>query len=138
MLKNIVLSASAIALVAVPVVGNAADTFGINLKLSVAQTCRITQQSAGPVQSTSGQVSLGTFQEYCNAPRGYRLVAYYTPGTLNGARLSSGADEVTLDGSGQATVTTEIRPRFRQRELSIAPGANGFDTRTLKFDLIAN
>jgi hypothetical protein len=42
---------------------------------------------------------------------------------------------VVLDGSGEATISQSQEARIRQRELVATPGANGFDSPELSFQI---
>jgi hypothetical protein len=112
-----------------------AETFGYNLRLTVATQCTVSHSSIGAGGSEGGQVVLGQIQEYCNAPGGYEVIVSYTPGTLRGAVLAAGDDRVVLNGSGEAVLSHEIGPRKRERILSAAPGEAGFDTNMLQLRL---
>jgi hypothetical protein len=106
------------------------------LKLSVPVHCVVNHQGSGvPFSSEGNLVALGELQEYCNAPRGYELVVTYTPGTLRGARLNAGNDQIVLNGSGEEVVSRVAGPRIQARQLSAEPGETGFDTDRLLFEL---
>ena len=135
MMKNIALGLAGLALAVVPsAVFAATQTF--NLRLQVPVHCSVKQQGFGSGVTAGNIVALGTFREYCNAPGGYQLVVNYAPGSLQGARIMAGNDEIVLDGSGQAVLSRATGPKIRERLISMAPGANGFDTDRLEFDII--
>lgn len=113
-----------------------AASIDYNLRLTVPVHCTVRHSAAGGGLTTGQAVSLGTFREYCNAPGGYALVVQYTPGTLQGATIIAGGDEIVLNGSGQAILSRSDRPRVRERALSVIPGAGGFDTDHLELQLI--
>ena len=64
-----------------------------------------------------------------------RDVIVDAPGTLRGAALQLGADRVVLDGSGEAVISQSPGARIRKRELLATPGAHGFDTPALSFQI---
>jgi hypothetical protein len=109
-------------------------TFGLRLSVPVHCVVSFEGQGAGLADGAGG-FSLGQLQEYCNAPRGYELVVSYTPGTLRGARLNAGGDQVVLDGSGEEVISRVTGPRIQARQLAAAPGENGFDTDHLVFQI---
>lgn len=123
-------------LLAAPVSTAVSADFGYLLRARVAVHCQVQHRSSGDGISSGGAVSLGQFREYCNAPMGYQLVVRYAPGALRGARLAAGADHVELDGSGEAVLSREKGPRFRDRVITATAGPNGFDTDRLEFHLL--
>ncbi|WP_284734385.1 hypothetical protein [Sphingosinicella terrae] len=134
MLRKIVLGATALALTASPAsVG--AETFGFNLSLTVPVVCEIRFRPLGAVGEAPQGVPLGQINEFCNAPGGYELVVNYEPGSMQGAVISAGEDQVVLNGSGQAVLSRSPGPRNRARVLSATPGAQGFDTDRLDLRL---
>jgi len=135
MYRTTILAAGTAALLLQPVVAFAASqTF--NLRLTVPELCNLGHIPAGSISRVGDAYSLGTFREYCNSPRGYTVQVNYTPGALRGAILVAGSDSIILDGSGRAVLSRSAGPRIRSRDVSIAPGANGFDTNHLQFDII--
>lgn len=56
------------------------------------------------IQRRDGEVDLGTMHEFCNSPAGYVVRLNYRPGSLVGARFTTGGSAVTLDGSGSAVL----------------------------------
>jgi hypothetical protein len=137
MIRKFSLAIASVALAASPTAALAAS-FGYNLQLTVALHCTVQHQPIGSGSTSGGAVSLGTFREYCNAPTGYNLVVYYAPGSLRGARIIAGSDEITLDGSGQAILSHAPGPRIRERPIAAIPGENGFDTDRLELQIVTS
>ena len=135
MARKLMLATASLAMAAAPTTLNAAS-MGFNLRLQVPVYCTIVHQMDGHGASTGNGVALGRFREYCNAPGGYQLVVRYTPGTLRGAMIVAGEDQVVLNGSGQAILSQSNRPRVRERVITATPGAEGFDADRLEFQLI--
>jgi hypothetical protein len=123
MMKNIALGVASLSLALIPTAAFAANY-------------TVKQQAIGSGVALGNVVALGTFREYCNAPGGYQLVVNYTPGSLQGARIIAGNDEIVLDGSGRAVLSRATGPKIRERLISMSPGANGFDTDRLELDII--
>src|SRR3546814_20730370 len=121
--------------VAGPTAGMAASG-GFNLRLTVAVQCTVQNQAIGFGVVSGDAVSLGTFREYCNAPAGYDLVINYEPGSLEGARIIAGNDEIILNGSGQAVLSRATGPRVRERPIAAIPGEQGFDTDRFELRII--
>ena len=145
-MKRILLGTASAALVAAPAAAPAALTpetaarseasMAFNLHLTVDVYCSVKHQAGDLGTAPGGAVPLGTVREYCNAPRGYELVVTYAPGSLRGAKIIAGEDQVVLDGSGQAILSRSPGPRVRQREVSAIPGEHGFDTTRFELQII--
>jgi hypothetical protein len=129
----------AVMLAAVVVGPNAGATeSSYQLRYVVPVHCTLSYGTGtGSGASGDGAVGLGALQEYCNAARGYELIVHYTPGTLRGTVLIAGEERIVLDGSGSTIVDTSPIPRNRSRSLAAIPGANGFDTDRLDFEVVA-
>lgn len=127
MIRKFSLGIASFVLVAAPTTAMAAS-FGLNLSLTVSVHCTVQHQATGFGAISGDAVSLGTFREYCNAPTGYDLVINYAPGSLEGARIIAGNDEIILNGSGQAVLSRATGPRMRERPIAAVPGEHGFDT----------
>lgn len=113
--------------------GTGTGTFA--LRLTVPLVCTVSHQSA--ISPAGAGYRLGELREFCNAPGGYALVVNYAPGSMKGAVVSVGEERVVLDGSGRAVVSQSMGPRVRAREVFAEPGAAGFDTDRLEFNLEA-
>lgn len=111
-------------------------TAGYMVRVAVPVICQLRLQPALTAGS-GGAFALGELQEYCNAPGGYQVNVNYTPGSLRGAVIAVGEERVTLDGSGTALVSSAPGPRIRARAVVATPGAKGFDTDRLNFDIVA-
>jgi hypothetical protein len=135
MMKNVALGVASLSLALIPTAAFAAN-YTFNLRLQVPVHCTVKQQGIGSGVALGNTFALGTFREYCNAPGGYQLVVNYAPGSLQGARIIAGSDEIVLDGSGRAVLSRATGPKIRERLISMAPGANGFDTDRLELDII--
>jgi hypothetical protein len=136
MVRIVSLALASLALATGPTAASAAST-GYNLRMTVPLHCAVHHQSVGlgaPV--AGGGVSLGEFREYCNAPGGYQLIVSYTPGTLRGARITAGDNQVLLDGSGRAILDRANGPRLRERTISVIPGADGFNTDRIDLQIL--
>ena len=135
MIRKFSLGIASVVLVAAPTTAMAAS-FGFNLRLTVAVQCTVQHQATGFGIVSGDAVSLGTFREYCNAPAGYNLVINYSPGSLEGARIIAGSDEIILNGSGQAVLSRAMGPRVRERPIAAIPGEQGFDTDRFELRII--
>jgi hypothetical protein len=108
---------------------------GAGSLLTVPVLCKVSYSAVGAGGKVGEAVTLGQLKEYCNAGSGYRVVVNYPAGSMRGAMLQLGDDRVTLDGSGEAVLSSASGPRIRTRNLIASPGANGFDTAALSFEL---
>lgn len=108
----------------------------LNIRLTVPVVCNVSHQSS--ISPVGDGYRLGALREFCNSPRGYALVVNYAPGSMKGAVVSVGEERVVLDGSGRAVVSHAQGPRIRDREVFAEPGAAGFDTDRLEFNLEAS
>lgn len=137
MIRKFSLGVAGFVLVVAPTTAMAA-TFGFNLRLMVPVHCTVQHQATGFGAVSGDAVSLGTFREYCNAPSGYDLVVNYAPGSMKGARVIAGNDEIILNGSGRAVLSRSSGPRVRERTIAAIPGANGFDTDRLELTIVTS
>jgi len=112
----------------------ATGTFTV--QLTVPLICQVSHQSA--ISPAGTGYRLGELREFCNSPRGYALVVDYAPGSMKGAVVSVGEERVVLDGSGHAVISRAQGPRIRDREIYAEPGAAGFDTDRLEFNIEAS
>lgn len=113
---------------------NVTGTF--NLRLEVPVICNIAFES-GIAETAGGDWRLGSTRELCNSSRGYAVSASYEPGTLVGAVVSIDGRQAVLDGSGRTVVYASAGAGNARREVTIAPGAAGFDTDRLLFSIQA-
>ena len=137
MIQKFSLGIASFVLAVAPTAATAA-TFGFNLSLTVPVRCTVQHQATRFGAISGDAVSLGTFREYCNAPAGYDLVINYAPGSMEGARLIAGNDEIVLNGSGRAVLSRSPGPRVRERMISAIPGENGFDTDRLELTIVTS
>ena len=135
MIRKFSLGIASVVLVVAPTAAMAA-TYGFNLSLMVAVNCTVQHQPTGFGIINGDAVSLGTFREYCNAPSGYDLVINYAPGSMEGARVIAGNDEIVLNGSVRAILSRSTGPRIRERTIAAVPGENGFDTDRLELTIV--
>ncbi|WP_235589416.1 MULTISPECIES: hypothetical protein [Sphingobium] len=109
---------------------------GYLVSLTVPLQCSL-KHNPGLSLLGANEYRLGSLQEYCNAARGYRVNLTYSPGSMRGAVVTVGDDQIVLDGSGTATVSVSQGPALRERDLRAIPGAAGFDTDRLDFAIEA-
>lgn len=114
--------ASALAL-ATPVEANApgvelgATRFSVGVVGFVPVICRASLD-AGMVPIGTGTAKLGTLNEFCNSPGGYRVVATYSPSLASG-RLMVDGSAIELDGTGSVVVSQSDHAAMTNRDLSL-------------------
>lgn len=93
----------------------------IHLQAVVPVLCSVhLQQSAG--QSLPGAVyNLGVTQEFCNSPRGYRVILQH-PEHMVGAAVISDTARIPLNESGETVVTDSDQPAIESRHLALDLG----------------
>lgn len=129
----------AIALAAVVMVGtagaaapsaNVAGMTTIGLRGFVPVVCRVSLD-ASATSTLAGKRTLGTMNEFCNSPAGYRVVANYSP-TLASARLVVDGIAIPLDRSGSVVVSQSDHAGIAARAVRLelpydtAPGSLRF------------
>lgn len=114
----------------------AVSTGTVTLRLQVPVACTVQHRSA--IAATGNGYTLGELHEFCNAAQGYSLVVNYAPGSMRGATIALGDDQIVLDGSGRAVISRAQGPRIRDREVYAEPGVAGFNTDRLDFQIEAN
>lgn len=110
------------------------STKSIVMSAQVPVICRVAH--SGGITNQGPSYGLGKLLEYCNAPSGFSLEVNYTPGSLKGALLQVGESSITLDGSGHNEVMRISGPKILSQELVTTPGANGFDSAFLTFEVV--
>lgn len=100
---GLVLAATPVSAVAPGV--DASGQFTIGVVGFVPVICRASLDTSVIVPG-SGSTNLGTLNEFCNSPGGYRVVADYSK-SLTSGRLIVDGSEVKLTGKGNSVVVTE-------------------------------
>ncbi|MDO9337899.1 MAG: hypothetical protein EON95_08350 [Caulobacteraceae bacterium] len=85
--------------------------------------CRVNVNSiAGPMDD-EGVVSLGVAEEFCNAPRGYRVIVQHSQ-NLEGAAVISNGVRIPLSTSGETVVSDIAHADIRQVAMALDVGAD--------------
>lgn len=121
--KNIAvaISLAAAALASTPSLAEVSKT--IYLRADVPVICNVQFQPAGQPGS-GGIVALGTTEEFCNAPRGYRVILQH-PAHMTGAFVLSGVRRIPLSESGETVVADSDLPAIETRRLALDLGERG-------------
>lgn len=96
---------------------NSTGQVRIGVTGQVPVLCRVSVDAA-MVPQAAGRVSLGTMQEFCNNPTGYRVVVSHPPLTAP-AKLIVDGQEVLLGASGVAIVSESARAGIVARNLQL-------------------
>lgn len=96
---------------------NAAGQVRIGITGQVPVLCRVSVDAA-MVPQIAGRVSLGTMEEFCNNPTGYRVVVSY-PQLAAPAKLIVDGREILLGTSGFAVVAESDRAGIVERDLQL-------------------
>ena len=129
-MTRLVLFSTAAATLAMAIAPAQAATGQIALSATAPVVCNISLSGTATVDAP-GAVRLGVVKELCNTPNGYLIQVAYTPGTLIGATVTLGSDQVLLDGSGLAVVSDTNGAGYRSRALSITAPSQALDTAAL-------
>lgn len=113
-----------------PSVSVGAQQFTIGVVGYVPVICRAHVDSS-LVAPVAGRVSLGTLQEFCNSPSGYRVVADYSS-ALVGSKLLIDGVETPLGGSGSVVVSQSDQANVASRAVALELAQDG-QTGSLSF-----
>lgn len=97
-------------------------TSSLRLQAYVPTICRVQLSLDMGRPDDRGVVSLGDAEEFCNAPRGYRVVISHAQ-NLTGAAILRDGVRIPLSASGETVLTDSTHADARTVRLSIDPGA---------------
>lgn len=89
----------------------------INIVGWVPVVCR-TSLDATAIPPGAGTVQLGSLNEFCNNPSGYRVIADYSP-ALSGARLTVDGRTVAFDAAGSSVINSSDEPAIASHTVSL-------------------
>jgi len=112
-------TAATVSLWAVPTAAGVSGT--IYLRAHVPVYCNIDLFPASAQAPGGNVVHLGTSQELCNAPRGYRVVLDH-PAHLPAAAVLSDGLRIPLTETGETVLWDSDRPGFERRQLELDLG----------------
>lgn len=107
---------------------NASTTFRISAFVPVL--CRVQLASVSSEPDAEGVVNLGVAQEFCNAPRGYRVLVQHAA-DLEGAAIISGGVRIPLSPSGETVLTDSTHADLRSVALALDLGDDPSQFRSL-------
>lgn len=131
---HLLFSAAVIAALSFPAqadtrIGDRASTV-IRLHGVVPVICRVQLDAQVGSPDEDGVVQLGFANEFCNAPRGYRVVVQHAQ-DLEGAALFSGGVRIPLSPTGETVLTDSAHPDLRRINLAADLGDNPTRFRSL-------
>lgn len=94
----------------------------IQIRGVVPVICRVQLSASTGMIMDDGHADLGTAQEFCNAPRGYRVMVRH-PANLEGAALIKDGVRIPLSQTGETILTDSSRPDIRRIQLAVDVGA---------------
>ena len=97
--------------------------FTISLVGYVPVICRA-NVDASSVAPVAGTTSLGMLKEFCNSPRGYQVVADYSP-ELASAKLLVDGVEVPLSAAGSTVVSQSDSAKIAKHSLALEMPQDG-------------
>ncbi len=95
-----------------------AGQYTIGIVGYVPVICR-THVDANMITPEKGTFQLGTLNNFCNSPNGYRVYADYSPSLAHAQMLVDGAP-VALAKGGSTLITSSDRASIDQHELALA------------------
>lgn len=98
---------------------SASTTF--TLRAFVPVLCRVQLSNDVGSPDADGVVSLGTAQEFCNAPRGYRVLVQHAA-DLEGAAIIREGVRIPLSPSGETVITDSAHADLNSVPLAIDLG----------------
>ena len=101
--------------------GGAVPTTTIHLRAHVPVYCNVELFPASGPAAGNGLISLGTSQELCNSPHGYRLILQHPEGLADAAIISD-AQRIPLSPGGETVVWNSDQPGLEMRQLALDLG----------------
>lgn len=136
---NFVAVAATLMAVAMPVsAGTQANNAKTTIRIHgiVPVICRVQVSASLSSPNTEGVANLGTADEFCNAPRGYRVIVRH-PANLEGAALIRGGTRIPLSTGGETVITDSDQPNLHKVALSVDLGDHPERFNTLGFRIEA-
>lgn len=120
-LKTAAVALASIGLVTATATSAAMTT--IRLHAYVPVYCNVELIPTGVAQTGEGIVELGFAQEFCNAPRGYRVILEHTADVPEAAVISDTV-RIPLSGDGETVLSNSDHPDVELRHLALDLGEN--------------
>lgn len=93
----------------------------IGIRAFVPVLCRVQFAADVGTVGDDGIVELGKTEEFCNAPRGYRVIVEHEA-NLDGAAFISDGVRIPLSSTGETVLTDSIHPDIRSMNLALDLG----------------
>ncbi len=118
---GIVMLASAVAANADSGLGKSSTVFKLTALVPVI--CHVELEVASSSPNDNGVAPLGTAKEFCNAPRGYRVLVEHAADLPEAAIVQDGV-RIPLSPTGTTVLTDSSHPDISKRTLAIEVGNN--------------
>lgn len=110
---------AAVCLSAIPAIASVAGT--IYLSAHVPVYCNVELFPTAAAATSASLIPLGTSQELCNSPRGYRVILDH-PSNMSAAAVVSDSVRIPLSDSGETVLWDSDQPGFEQHQLALDLG----------------
>lgn len=97
------------------------ETMTFRITGRVPTLCRIHLSSAFSAPDASGVADLGTAEEFCNAPNGYRVIVNHQSG-LQGAAIIRRGVRIPLSPTGQTVIVDAMHPALERLSMALDVG----------------
>lgn len=124
LIKKAVIAATALVFMGLPAQagdGSASASTVIRLTAFVPVLCRVQLHTSISEIDEDGIAQLGVADEFCNAPRGYRVLVQH-PAELEGAAIIRDGVRIPLSTSGETILTDSSRPDIKSLMLAVDLG----------------
>ena len=132
--KKIVAATAALAMLGVSAHADtgirSSSSTSIRIRAFVPVICHVQLAANVSRPDEDGVATLGTANEFCNAPRGYRVIVQH-PANLEGAALIKEGQRVPLSPTGQTILTDSAHADIRRVALAVDMGDEPAQFRSL-------
>lgn len=122
--RRILLAAALMSALAPRALADAAtgpSTTTLRIEGVVPVICRVQLSVGAGLIDEDGYADFGAVSEFCNAPRGYRVIIRH-PENLEGAAVIRDGVRIPLSPTGETVLTDSARPDIRQSMLRVDAG----------------
>lgn len=122
--KTVTVALALLATSGLPVQASAEPTRSSSVRIQgyVPVMCRVQLASSIGILGEDGMIDLGVAREFCNAPRGYRVILQHAP-DLDGAAIVRDGQRIPLSRSGETVLTDSSHANVQNVALAVDPGS---------------
>lgn len=123
MIRKFIIAAAALPAVLAPLSAAAGEPLNMTFRIrgTVPVACRVQMPTAIAPADAEGIAQLGVAEEFCNAPRGYRVMVLH-PSGLEGAAIIRDGVRIPLSPTGSTILTDSHRPAIQRVALALDLG----------------